>query len=696
MVEQENTVAEEETRLCKKCEKRLPNKSYFCMYCGTDNSPTSIQVEYEKANNESLKKYTMLEHKQKTIPWYILFMLLVIDVIVINVLLFLNHDDIYIKVNSARFENYEKTYYVAQDAYLAVKDNQIRMIGSNRMSYLDTVSDIQQYEFKDIQEVYDSFDNKTIYFQTSSNKLYKFTGSTVKKIKTEEEYIDIYHYLNDMNNNCYNSTEHIVLEPGAYYYDPDNSEIIQIGDSNYVNNGTKLCKDYTRVTVIDNNELALENPEIVYQSVNGNEIILKNKEEMIIINSGQIKERIKELKVNDKTVKISETKEIFYKSDNKLLVIDINDDIYNINLTMTTPEDNEETTLINQDTEEINLEKMNKDTKIDLIILLVLLLGDIVFLYKLSDKGTFTKCISMAGLLMIEYILFTVFRGSGFELDSSSDFLNLLKLLALNFILIIIISTVIVQMSELVVKVLDLVKFRNIITYVFTLVAVAATFINVFNSGTYGAFFAIFLLGSYWSYFTETEDIDIDMFITPSSYIPILVLSAFNILLYFALLYIFKISNYFVLLFLIATMYAVYLSVRPELAKKELTGKSIKSLLVIILTLVYQFILTLLTMNLFNKLVKDDGTVMKYVLSMGFEYVLYLVVTFAFLIIISSILRILHKVIVTVCKNTNTVVKYLLFSVITLILFAGVIYFLPEIINLIEIGVNKLFTAIIK
>ena len=55
MEEQQNAVAEEE-HLCKKCEKRLPKSSYFCMYCGTDNSPTSIQVEYEKANNESLKK----------------------------------------------------------------------------------------------------------------------------------------------------------------------------------------------------------------------------------------------------------------------------------------------------------------------------------------------------------------------------------------------------------------------------------------------------------------------------------------------------------------------------------------------------------------------------------------------------------------------------------------------------------------
>ena len=95
------------------------------MYCGTDNSPTSIQVDYQKANNETLRKYTIINAKKKSIPWYLLFMLLIIDVIAINFILITNHDNIFIKVNSARFENYEKTYYMADNAYLAVKDNKI-------------------------------------------------------------------------------------------------------------------------------------------------------------------------------------------------------------------------------------------------------------------------------------------------------------------------------------------------------------------------------------------------------------------------------------------------------------------------------------------------------------------------------------------------------------------------------------------
>ena len=86
---QQNAVAEEK-HICKKCEKRLPKSSYFCMYCGTDNSPTSIQAEYEKANNESLKKYTIIKAQKKTIAWYLLFMLLIIDVIAINFILITN------------------------------------------------------------------------------------------------------------------------------------------------------------------------------------------------------------------------------------------------------------------------------------------------------------------------------------------------------------------------------------------------------------------------------------------------------------------------------------------------------------------------------------------------------------------------------------------------------------------------------
>ena len=159
---------------------------------------------------------------------------------------------------------------------------------------------------------------------------------------------------------------------------------------------------------------------------------------------------------------------------------------------------------------------------------------------------------------------------------------------------------------------------------------------------------------------------------------------------------IFKISNYFVLLFLFVILFALYLSVRPELAKKELTGKSIKALLVIIMSLAFDFILTLLNMDLFNKLVKDDGTIMKQVLTMGFKYILYLVVTFIFLVIVSSILRILHAIIKQVCKNTNTVIPFMIFGLISTVLFSSIIYFFPEILNLIDTVVATVFAAIIK
>ena len=249
METQENAVAEEEQHICKKCEKRLPNKSYFCMYCGTDNSPTSIQVEYEKANNESLRKYTIIKTAKKTIPWYLLFLFLIIDVIAINFTLLMNHDDMFVKVNSANFQNYEKTYYIAEDAYLAVKDNKIKIIGSNRLDYIETIRDIQQFEFKDIQETYNSFGRKVIYLQTSKNIIYSLSGTTLEKIETEQDYIDIYHYINDQKSNCYNSTEYTLLEAGIYYYDVDKSEVLQVGQEEYINNNNKVCKNYKRVVL---------------------------------------------------------------------------------------------------------------------------------------------------------------------------------------------------------------------------------------------------------------------------------------------------------------------------------------------------------------------------------------------------------------------------------------------------------------
>ena len=159
----------------------------------------------------------------------------------------------------------------------------------------------------------------------------------------------------------------------------------------------------------------------------------------------------------------------------------------------------------------------------------------------------------------------------------------------------------------------------------------------------------------------------------------------------------FRISNYFVVLLLLAVLFGIYLAIRPELTKKELTGKSIKSLLVVIMSLVFTFVTTLLSMNLFSSLTKDyEGIVMKSVLSIGLKNVLYLVVAFAVLVIISSIMRILHTIIKKVCKNTNSVVQYLIFSIISMILFTLIIYFYPEIINIIDVGVSNIFNLLNK
>lgn len=692
MEEQQNAVAEEE-HLCKKCEKRLPKSSYFCMYCGTDNSPTSVQVEYEKANNESLKKYTIIKAQKKTLPWYLLFILLVIDVIVINFILFTNQSNLFVKVNSARFENYEKTYYIAEDVYLAVKDNKIRMIGSNRMDYIDSISEIQQFEFKDIQEVRTITGSKKIYLQSSKNKIYALSGKNLETIETETDYIDIYHYLNDKKSNCYNQAEHIVLSPLTYYFDPEKKEIIYVETSEYINNGTKVCANYVRSTAIDNNELNLENPEVVYHSYDGYDIALKNNKEIVEIKAGKIVKRHTEIKVKEDTIKVEDIKKIFYEN-NTLTVIDKKDDIYVDSENLSYEEIKDQ--LVNKNTIKLLFKYMDKDTKIDLIILLVLAIVDLVLLFRMSNKGPFYKVMNTSAALFVEYILFTVFRGDGFELNSGAEFMAFVKLLILVYLLLIIISMIIVQISDIAIKLLDVISFKNIISFIFVFVAILFIFLAVITSGANGLFFAVFLLGSYWSYFTEVEDVDIDLFITPSSYVPIAVLSGLNVILFCVLLHIFKISNYFIFLVLISIMFAIYLAVRPELAKKELTGKSIKSLLVIILSLVYSFIITLFTMDLFNKLVKDDGTIMKFVLTTAFQYVLYLVVTFGLLILISSILRVLHKVIKKICKNTNTVVSYLIFSLISLVLFSIIIYFFPEIVNLINLGVSKVFTTIIK
>ncbi len=682
-----------EERKCKKCEKRLPNKSYFCMYCGTDNAPTSVQVEYEKANNEALKKYTIIDAKKQSPIWYVLFMLLVIDAIVVSCVLMTKQQDAFIEVNSARFQNYEKSYYLGEEAYLSLKDNKLKIIGDNRIDYSEITNIIRGKEIKDIQEVYEGYfgDTKKIYIQTSNDKIYMIEDNKILEIELEKEekYIDIYHYLNSQERNCYNDTEYIILAEDNYYYDASTNEIKRVGEVDYDFSGEKYCKNYQRTTTLAAEDLNLEKPKIIYQASDGDKIILKDEKELLEIKDGQITKRVNELTIKNETVKVEDIKEIFY-DDGDYIVIDKNDKIYDETLNNDDIKDMIDVSKL------ISFKNLSTKDKIYLAVIFLVLIGDIIFLYKMNDQHTFSKVMSTSGLLMIEYVALLLIVGGGLHIPNAEVFFELIESLLLTYLMIVIISMVIVQIAELTVKLLDLIRFRNVFSYIPVLIAITTIFLSLLTTGKYGMFLGIFVLGTYWSYLTESEEIDIDLFVKPSSYVPLIVLFIANAILYFALLNIFKICNYFVILFLVAFLFAIYLAARPNLTKKELTGKSTKSLIVLILTLTDQFINVLFSMNLFTTLQKDDGTIMKTVLAKGFENVLYLVVTFGILIFISSILRILHKTIKTITKNMNTYVQVLLFSLISIILFTIIIYFLPEIAGLIEAGVNKIFTSLIK
>lgn len=688
--QQQNPVTEEK-RFCKKCEKRLPNKSYFCMYCGTDNAPTTIQVEYEKANNESLKKYKILDTQKQSPLWYIIFLLLIIDVIVLNVLLIMNNDKMFVTVNSARFQNYEKSFYLGEEAYLALKNNKLKVIGANRLTYSNITNELSKHEFKDVQITYGYFDDSEIYALDTEDYIYKIEDTSITQIETEDKFIDIYHYLNSKKINCYEDTEYIVLDDNVYYYDVAKNEVKQAGDGKFESSKDRFCIKFPRTTVISADELDLENPKLIYQSNDGSKIILKGAKELVEIIYGRITSRVSEIKVKDDVVKVENIKEIFY-IDDEYLIIDKNDKIYS------TEEPKESTSLYEKENITLNsdyFKKQKREQLFELIGFIVVLLIDLIFLYKMSDKGTFSKVMSLSGMFMIEIVLYMIYKAGGIDVGSGELFMQLLKLLFIIYLLLIIVSTVIAQIAELTIKLLDFIKFRNIFSYVFVMVAVTITFVNALLSGNNGVFLSIFLLGTYWSYLTETEDIDVDLFITTKSYQPIIILSVLNIILYFSLLNMFRISNYFVVLLLLAVLFGIYLTIRPELTKKELTGKSIKSLLVVIMSLVFTFVSTLLSMNLFSSLTKDyEGIVMKAVLSIGLKNVLYLVVSFAVLVIISSIMRILHTMIKKVCKNTNSIVQYLIFSIISMVLFTLIIYFYPELVNIIDKGVSNILNLI--
>ena len=699
MDNQQNSIPVEEKRICKKCLNKLPNKSDYCMYCGTDNAATSVQVEYKIQNNEQLKKYKLIEAKKKKPLWYFIFILLLIDVVVVNTVMIFNQDKMFVEVNSARFENYEKSYYLDDGAYIAYKNNKAKIIGKNRQDYLEITSEIQKYNIKDIQEVNNNI-SKRIYVLTDGNIILEIVGSRFNTIELENEYNDVYEYLNEKNNNCLSEKEYSVLTNNSYYFDTDSKEVIFVSDPkyNYVND--RVCYSYTKSIVLTSEELELNNPELIYSSNNGETIILKDNKEVLKIESGIIKERIKEYKIDNKTVSVEKIKKIIYKSksllsDNEnIIIIDNKDNIHELNGSNKIVTSNASLAI---SVIKLLLNNLDDDGKINLAILLILLISNFIFYYKMADTHTFSKVFSMSGMLMIELVLFTLIRGGGYKLGSGEEFFALLEGLFSTYLGIFIVSTIITQIGELTIKLLDLIKFRNIFSFILTFIAIISIFFNILASGSNGLFFAIFALGSFWAYLTETEDIDIDLFIRENTKKPIIILSVIVLILFLVMLKIFHIGNYFILLFLLSVLFALYLTVRPELAKKELTGKSIKSLLVMIMYLTVSFINTLLAMNLFTKLQSDyEGKILESVLLIAFTYILYFAVTFMLLTVISSVFRIVHKIIKTANKKTNSVVQFLIFAIIAIIAFTAAIYFFPEIVNLINTAVNKIFSSVTK
>ena len=116
-----------------------------------------------------------------------------------------------------------------------------------------------------------------------------------------------------------------------------------------------------------------------------------------------------------------------------------------------------------------------------------------------------------------------------------------------------------------------------------------------------------------------------------------------------------------------------------------------------IMYLTVSFINTLLAMNLFTKLQSDyEGKILESVLLIAFTYILYFAVTFMLLTVISFVFRIVHKIIKTANKKTNSVVQFLIFAIIAIIAFTAAIYFFPEIVNLINTAVNKRFSSVTK
>ena len=352
--------SEGETRLCKKCGKRLPSSNNFCMYCGYNNNlndeelealkainannihtqnkqellnksiaakDREIVIEKEKHNKIKSEEEIKLEKEykeRKSSPLKkAIYALMLVDIIVISVLFLFKGNSLLIEKADFDLSNYEQLVNVYNTNFLALKDNKIYILG-----------DKKKVDFKDLKKINSEgvvgfgrqhFTNGTIFIETKKN--FYYLNSSYSSDKGTEFKANPYKGKKILGNNFYEDLNAMYGKKSTtndYYFLLDENYYFIKGKSLYKTvleskNRYEKPTLYSSKKVID--DIKVDNPEIIYASDTGRSLVVKGDSIIKIFTDGELIQSISKFIYDKKTYKISDFKYIFLDENRFRLIL---------------------------------------------------------------------------------------------------------------------------------------------------------------------------------------------------------------------------------------------------------------------------------------------------------------------------------------------------------------------------------------
>ena len=353
--------SENETRLCKKCGKRLPSSNNFCMYCGYNNNlndeelealksinannihtqnkqellnksiaakDREIVIEKEKHNKikseEEIKIEKEYKERKSTPLKKAIYAFMLVDIIVISIIFLFKGNSLLVEKDEFDLRNYEQLVNVYNTNFLALRDNKIYILG-----------DKKKVDFKDLKKINSEgvvglgrqhFTNGTIFIETKKN--FYYLNSSYSSDKGTEFKANPYKGKKILGNNFYEDLNAMYAKKSTtndYYFLLDEDYYFIKGKSLYKTvleskNRYERPTLYSSQKVID--DIEVDNPEIIYVSDTGRSLVVKGDNIIKIFTDGKLIQSISKFIYDKKTYKISDFKYIFLYDNNFKFILD--------------------------------------------------------------------------------------------------------------------------------------------------------------------------------------------------------------------------------------------------------------------------------------------------------------------------------------------------------------------------------------